>query len=87
MLFRAMEGKNHIHIGKEPNYILYGQLDDMCKEVRESSIREIEKRERLDELNALACLCNRPRFDGCENIIKELDNLKHRYYPEYTYDR
>ena len=87
MLCWAMEGKKHIHIGKEPNYILYGQLHDMAEEVENIPFPEDEKRERLEELTGLTCLCNRPRFGDCENIIKELDNLKHRYYPEYTYDR
>ena len=82
-----MEGEKHIHIGKEPNYILYGQLHDLRAEVRNMPFPEEEKRERLEELCGLTCLCNRPRFNGCKNIIKELDNLKHRYYPEYTYDR
>ena len=84
-----MEGKKHIHIGKEPNYILYGQLQDLRAEVRNMPFPEDEKRERLEELCMLTVLCNRPRFEGTgtRNIPVELDTLKHRYYPEYTYDK
>lgn len=33
-----MEGKKHIHIGKEPNYALYGQLFDLCDAVEKLPI-------------------------------------------------
>ena len=87
MLFDTMEGKKHIHIGKEPNYALYGQFYDLRDAVEKLPIPEKEKNERLEELSLLTILCNRPRFEGANHAAKELDALQYRYYPEYTYDR
>gem|GEM_PF-4172232 len=81
----------HIHIGIEPDYRLYNKLWDMSKAVDGMNISQEEKDARNEELCHLSVLCNRPRFDddgkGFGLVYKKLDALKHRYYPEYTFER